>query len=42
MRDEEEGEAELRLEVLQEVERLGLDRDVERGDRLVADDQLRA
>ena len=37
--DEEIGQAELRLEVLQEVDDLGLDRDVERRDGLVADDQ---
>ena len=41
VRDEDVGEAELPLQVLQQVEDLGLDRDVERGDRLVADDQLR-
>ena len=39
--DEEVGDPELALEVPQEVEDLGLDRDVERRDRLVADDQLR-
>ena len=36
------GDAELVLEVLEQVDDLGLDRDVERRDRLVADDQLRA
>ncbi len=35
------GEAELVLQVLEQVEDLRLDRDVERRDRLVADDQLR-
>ena len=39
--DEEQGQAELALELLQHVQHLGLDRDVERADRLVADDQLR-
>jgi hypothetical protein len=38
--DEEVGEVELGLEVLEQVDDLGLDRDVEGGDRLVADDQL--
>src|SRR5260370_1222354 len=32
----------LALQVDQQVDHLGLDRDVERGDRLVADDQARA
>ena len=41
VRDEEVGEVELVLEVLEQVDDLGLDRDVERGDRLVGDDQLR-
>ena len=41
VRDEEVGEAEPRLEVDQQVEDLRLDRDVERRDRLVGDDQLR-
>ena len=35
--DEQVGEAELLLQVLEQVEDLRLDRDVERGDRLVAD-----
>ena len=39
--DEEVGDPELALEVPEQVEDLGLDRDVERRDRLVADDQLR-
>ena len=39
--DEHVGEAELVLQVLEQVDDLGLDRHVERGDRLVADDQLR-
>ena len=41
VRDEEIGQAELALQVAQQIEHLRLDRDVERGDRLVADDQLR-
>ena len=41
VRDEQVGEPEVVLQVLQQVEDLRLDRDVERGDRLVADDQLR-
>jgi hypothetical protein len=40
--DEEVRQVELLLEVLEEVDHLRLDRDVERGHRLVADDQLRA
>ena len=40
--DEQVGQAELRLQVDQQVDHLGLDRDVERRDRLVADDQLGA
>ena len=39
--DEEVGEAELVLEVVEQVDDLRLDRDVEGGDRLVGDDQLR-
>src|SRR5581483_1991656 len=39
--DEDVGEAELALQVLQQVEDLRLHGDVERGHRLVADDQLR-
>ena len=42
VRDEDVGEVEIGLQALEEVENLGLDRDVERRDRLVADDQLRA
>ncbi len=42
MRDEHVGERELVLEVLEQVDDLRLDRDVERGDGLVGDDQLRA
>src|SRR4051794_23263798 len=38
--DEEVGQPELALEVLEQVEDLRLDRDVERGDRLVAHDQI--
>ena len=41
MRDEDVGQVELALEILQQVEDLRLHRDVERRDRLVADDQLR-
>ena len=40
--DEQVGQAELLLEVLQQVDHLRLDRHVERRDRLVADDDLRA
>ena len=39
--DEEVGEPELVLEVVEQVDDLRLDRDVERRDRLVGDDQLR-
>ena len=39
--DEEIGHAELVLQVLEQVDDLGLHGDVERGDRLVADDDLR-
>ena len=42
VRDEQVGQPELGLQVLEQVEHLGLDRHVERRDRLVADDQLRA
>ena len=38
--DEEIGQAQLVLQVLQQVEDLGLDRDVQRRDRLVADQQV--
>jgi hypothetical protein len=41
VRDEQVGQLELVLQVHQQVDDLRLDRDVERGDRLVADDQLR-
>ncbi len=41
VRDEDVGEAELLLQVLQQVQDLRLHGHVERGDRLVADDQLR-
>ena len=40
VRDEHVGQAELVLQVLQQVDDLGLDRHVQRGDRLVGDDQL--
>src|SRR5215217_1141493 len=38
--DEEVGQTELLLEVFEEVDDLGLDRDVEGGDRFVADDEV--
>ena len=38
--DEDQGEAELLLQVLEDVEDLRLDRDVEGRDRFVADDEL--
>ena len=41
VRDEHVGEPEVALEVLEQVQDLGLHRDVERRDGLVADDQLR-
>ena len=41
MRDEQIGEAVLALQVDQQIDHLGLDRDVERRDRLVAHDQAR-
>ena len=41
VRDEDVGEAEVALQVLEQVEDLRLHGDVERGHRLVADDQLR-
>ena len=41
VRDEDVGEPEVALQVLEQVEDLRLHRDVERRDRLVADDQLR-
>src|SRR5437588_13119214 len=40
MTDEQQRQAELLLKILEQVDDLRLDRDVERGDRLVADDQL--
>ena len=40
--DEHERQAQLPLQVAQQVDDLRLDRDVQRGDRLVGDDQLRA
>ena len=42
VRDEQVGQAELLLQVLQQVDDLGLDGDVQRGYSLVADHQLRA
>ena len=41
VRDEDVGEVELLLQLDEQVEDLGLDRDVERGDGLVGDDELR-
>src|SRR6056297_2156673 len=41
VRDEQVGQPELLLQVQQQVEDLGLDRDVERRDRFVADQELR-
>ena len=41
VRDEDVGQAELPLEILEQIEDLRLHRDVERRDRLVADDELR-
>src|SRR5579862_5494661 len=40
MGNEQIGDGEFLLQILEQVDHLGLDRDVERGDRLVADDQL--
>ena len=42
MGDEEIGEAELALQVAQQVDDLRADRDVERADRLVEDEEARA
>ena len=42
VRDEDVGEVELVLEVVEQVDDLGLDGDVQGRDRLVGDDQLRA
>ena len=42
VRDEEVGEAEVALELGQQVDDLGADADVEGGDGLVADDEFRA
>ena len=39
--DEQEGEVQLVLEFNQKVEHLGLDRDIERGHRLVTDHETR-
>ena len=41
MGDEEVGELQLLPQLLEQVDDLGLDRDVERRDRLVADDEVR-
>ena len=40
MGDEEIGEAEFLLQVFQEVDYLGLDRNIQRGDWLIADNQI--
>ena len=40
MGDEQVGQAELLLQVFEQVDDLGLDRDVERRDRLVGDDEI--
>ena len=40
VRDDDVGQAELVLQVLEQVDDLGLDRHVEGGDRLVGDDEL--
>jgi hypothetical protein len=42
VRDEQVGQAELVLQVVEQVDHAGLDRDVERRDRLVEHQQLRA
>ena len=42
VRDKKQGEAEFFLQVLEEIDDLGLHRDIKRGDRLVSDDQARA
>ncbi len=39
--DEQVGQSQLSLEVVEQVDHLGLDRHVESRDRLVADDELR-
>jgi hypothetical protein len=41
MRDEEIGETKFFLQILEQIDDLRLDRDIERGDRLVADDEAR-
>ena len=41
MGDEQVGQPELALQPLEQVDDLGLDRDVERADRLVGDDEVR-
>ena len=41
VRDEQIRQVELRLQLLEQVDDLRLDRDVERGDRLVGDDEVR-
>jgi hypothetical protein len=40
MRDEQVGEAELALQILEQVDDLGADRNIERRDRLVGNDEL--
>src|SRR6187200_809349 len=42
MRDEEVGQSELALQILQQVDDLGLDRHVERRDGFVADEEARS
>ena len=41
MADQEKGDAEITLEILEKVEDLRLDRDIERAHRLIGDDQAR-
>ena len=41
VRDEEVGQAELLLQVLEEIDDLGLHADIERADRFIADDECR-
>ena len=40
MADEKIGQAKLFLKILQQIDDLGLDRDIQRGDRFVADDEF--
>ena len=41
VRDEQHGQSKADLQIAQQIDDLGLDRDVKRGDRLVGHDQLR-